>query len=146
MRPEEIGDWAAAGIEPVATVALGASADAHGQAIERAVETAKRIAARGGHAVVLVDGLDGAHPPVARKALAAARAIRDGGSLTIVAVASEPLGGETTVIAFDAALASTARFPALDLVASGTLRPELLVGARGGGRHRPGAGGGTGCS
>ena len=131
VRPEEIGDWAAAGIEPVATVALGASADANGQAIERAVETAKRIAARGGHAVVLVDGLDGAHPPVARKALAAARAIRDGGSLTIVAVASEPLGGETTVIAFDAALASTARFPALDLVASGTLRPELLVGPAG---------------
>jgi transcription termination factor Rho len=80
---------------------------------------------------VLIDGLDGAHPPVARKALAAARAIRDGGSLTIVAVASEPLGGETTVIAFDAALASTARFQALDLVPSGTLRPELLVGPAG---------------
>jgi transcription termination factor Rho len=131
VRPEELGDWAAAGIEPVASVTLGASADAHGQAIERAIETAKRIAARGGHAVVLIDGLDGAHPPVARKALAAARAIRDGGSLTIVAVSSQPLGGETTVVALDAGLASTGRFPALDLLSSGTLRPELLVGDAG---------------
>jgi transcription termination factor Rho len=131
VRPEELSDWAAAGIEPVASVALGASADAQGQAIERAVETAKRIAARGGHAVVLIDGLDGAHPPVARKALAAARAIRDGGSLTIVAVSSQPLGGETTVVALDAGLASTGRFPALDLLSSGTLRPELLVGDAG---------------
>jgi len=131
VRPEELGDWAAAEIEPVASVALGASADAQGQAIERAVETAKRIAARGGHAVVLIDGLDGAHPPVARKALAAARAIRDGGSLTIVAVSSQPLGGETTVVALDAGLASTGRFPALDLLSSGTLRPELLVGDAG---------------
>jgi transcription termination factor Rho len=131
VRPEEIGEWTAAGLAPVAAVALGASADAQGHAVERAVETAKRIAARGGHAVVLVDGLDGAHPPVARKALAAARAIRDGGSLTVVAISSAPLGGETTVIALDVALASTARFPALDLVASGTLRPELLVGEAG---------------
>ncbi len=131
VRPEEIGEWTAAGLEPTATAALGASADAQGQAIERSVETAKRIAARGGHAVVLIDGLDGAHPPVARKALAAARAIRDAGSLTVVAISSQPLGGETTVIALDVALASTARFPALDLVASGTLRPELLVGDAG---------------
>ena len=36
--------------------------------------------------------------------------------------------GETTVIALDAALTSTGRFPALDLVASGTLRPGLLTG------------------
>jgi transcription termination factor Rho len=65
---------------------------------------------------VLVDGLDGATHR-SRAGVAAARAIRDGGSGRSGAVASEPLGGETTVIAFDAALASTARFPALDLVA-----------------------------
>ena len=80
---------------------------------------------------MLVDGLNGVHPPAARKVLAAARNIVDGGSLTIVATASAPLGGETTVIALDPTLTSTGRFPALDLGASGTLRPELLVGDAG---------------
>jgi transcription termination factor Rho len=32
------------------------------------------------------------------------------------------------VIALDAALASTGRFPAVDLLQSGTVRPERLVG------------------
>jgi len=35
------------------------------------------------------------------------------------------------VIALDAKLTSVGRFPALDLVASGTVRPELLVGDAG---------------
>jgi len=35
------------------------------------------------------------------------------------------------VIALDGALASTGRFPALDLAASGTIKPELLVGEAG---------------
>ncbi len=51
--------------------------------------------------------------------------------MTVIAVSSAPLGGETTVIALDVALASTGRFPALDLLASGALRPELLVGQAG---------------
>ena len=49
----------------------------------------------------------------------------------MIAVASEPLGGETTVIALDRALTSTGRSPILDLLASGTLRAELLVGEDG---------------
>jgi transcription termination factor Rho len=130
-RPEELADWKAAGIEPVSFVSFAASPDAQAQAIERAVDTAKRVAARGGNAVVLVDTLCHVHPPAARRALAAARNIVDGGSLTIVATAYEAVGGETTVIALDQALTSTGRFPALDLVASGTLRAELLVGDAG---------------
>jgi transcription termination factor Rho len=63
--------------------------------------------------------------------MAAARDILDGGSLTILATASEPLGGETTVVTLDAALTALGRFPALDLAASGTLRPERLVGDAG---------------
>jgi len=134
VRPEEISEWKSLGDgfpDPAAGISFAASADAQGQAVERAVETAKRVAARGAHAVVLIDTLDGVHPPVARKALAAARNITEGGTLTIVATASAPLGGETTVIALDPGLTSTGRFPALDLVASGTLRPELLVGDAG---------------
>lgn len=131
VRPEELGDWTAAEIEPVAAVTLGASTDAQTSAVERAVDTAKRVAARGGNAVVLIDGLDGVQVQAARRALAAARNIVDGGSLTVVATASAPLGGETAVIALDVALTSTGRLPALDLVASGTVRPELLVGDAG---------------
>ena len=81
--------------------------------------------------MVLVDTLDGLHAPAARRTLAAARNITGGGSLTVIATSSKPLGGETTVIAFDRELTATGRFPALDLGASGTLRPELLVGQAG---------------
>ena len=130
-RPEEIGEWRAAGLEPAAVAPLGASADAQGQAVDRVLDVGRRIAARGGHAVVVIDALDDLPAHAGRRALAAARSIVDGGSLTVIAAATLPLGGETTVIALDAALTSTARFPALDLVASGTLRPELLVGEAG---------------
>jgi transcription termination factor Rho len=131
VRPEEIGDWKTAELEPVAELALAAPADSQAQAVERAVETGRRVAARGGHAVLLVDTLEYVSAPIARRALAAARNIVDGGSLTIIATAREPLGGETTVIALDAALAASGRIPALDLPASGTVRPELLVGEAG---------------
>ncbi len=131
VRPEELGEWKATEPAPVAALTLTASADAQAGAIERALDTAKRIASRGGDAVVLIDSLSALAPGVARRTMAAARDIADGGSLTIIATADEPVGGETTVIALDVTLTSTGRFPALDLVASGTLRPELLVGAAG---------------
>ncbi|HEV2752494.1 MAG TPA: transcription termination factor Rho, partial [Solirubrobacteraceae bacterium] len=132
VRPEEIALWRADGLpEPVASLSLAAAPDAQAQALERALDTARRVAARGGHAVVLVDSLGWVGPGAARKALAAARCIPDGGSLTVVAVASEPVGGESTVLALDAVLAATGRFPALDTLASGTLHPELLVGDEG---------------
>jgi transcription termination factor Rho len=130
VRPEELRD-VPAGVEPAAALSFAASADAQGQAVERAVDAAKRVAARGGDAVVLIDSLAALHAPVARKVLAAARNVDGGGSLTIVATAPDALGGETTVIALDATLTSTGRLPALDLVVSGTLRPELLVGEAG---------------
>jgi transcription termination factor Rho len=131
VRPEEAAEWKAGSLAPTAALTLAAGAEAQGQALERAIETAQRIAARGGHAVVLVDTLDGIAPAVARRALAAARAIVDGGSLTVIATATSALGGETTVIGLDAKRTAARNFPALDLSASGTLRPELLVGAAG---------------
>ncbi len=130
-RPEEIAEWGEDSAAPAAALSFAASADAQGQAVERAIDSAKRIAARGGNAVVLIDSLDALNPQAARRALAGARNLREGGSLTVIAVASEPLGGETTVIALDRALTSTGRSPILDLLASGTLRAELLVGEDG---------------
>jgi transcription termination factor Rho len=130
-RPEEIQEWQAGPLAPVAAVSFAASADSQGQAVERVLDAARRTAARGGHALVLIDGLDGLNAHAARKVLAAARSLRDGGSLTVIATASEPLGGETTVIALDRALTASGRQPILDLAGSGTLRLELLVGEDG---------------
>jgi transcription termination factor Rho len=127
-RPEEIAAWQQGPLAPAAALSLGASSDSQSQAVERALDGAKRVAARGGNAVVLIDTLDGLNPQAARKALAAARNLREGGSLTVIATATQPFGGESTVIALDVALTSTGRQPIIDLAASGTLKPELLVG------------------
>ncbi len=131
VRPEEIAQWGEGELAPAAALSFAASAEAQGQALERAIDAAKRVAARGGNAVVLVDRLDASAPQAARKALAAARNLQEGGSLTLIATASQAVGGETTIIALDANLTTTGREPILDLLASGTLRPELLVGEDG---------------
>jgi transcription termination factor Rho len=128
VRPEEIADWQEGSVAPTAALSFAASADAQSQAVEHAVDTARRVAVRGADAVVLIDSLDGLHPHVARRVLSAARNLSEGGSLTVIATASRPFGGESTVVTLDVALTSTGRLPALDLVNSGTLRPELLVG------------------
>jgi transcription termination factor Rho len=130
-RPEEIAQWREGPVAPVAALTFAATADSQDQAVERAIDAAKRVAARGGNALVAIDSLDGLHPHAARKAMAAARNLRESGSLTVIATAERPIGGETTVIALDAALASTGHQPILDLAGSGTLRPELLVGEDG---------------
>jgi transcription termination factor Rho len=134
-RPEEISDWSSdeAGTTPTptATSSLTAAEDAINASIEPVIDQGRRLAARGTDAVVLIDSLDGASRSVARKALGAARNIVNGGSLTVIATGSAPLGGETTVIALDAIRTAAGKFPAIDVLASGVLRPELLVGDRG---------------
>ncbi len=131
VRPEEIAVWREGPVAPAAALDLGASAELQGQTVEHVVDTAKRVAARGGHVLVLIDSLDCLPPHTARRILAGARNLVEGGSLTLIATATRPLGGESTVIALDVALTSTGRIPALDLAASGVVRPELLVGEDG---------------
>jgi transcription termination factor Rho len=129
VRPEEAADWTEPA--PVATVSFAASPDAQAQAVEQAIEQGRRVAARGGDAVVVVDTLEYVPPHLARRALAAARNIVDGGSLTVIATGAAPFGGESTVIALDAQLTALRRFPALDLAGSGTVRADALVGEAG---------------
>jgi transcription termination factor Rho len=129
VRPEEAGDWSDPA--PVATVSFAASPDAQAQAVEQAIEQGRRVAARGGDAVVVVDTLEWLPPHAARRALAAARNITDGGSLSVIGTAPTAFGGETTVIALDSQLTALRRFPALDLPGSGTLRADALVGEAG---------------
>jgi transcription termination factor Rho len=131
VRPEELGEWAASEIHPAAALSFATSPDAQAQALDAIVDQARRLAVRGTDAVVLIDALDAIAPHAARKLIAAARNLIDSGSVTVIATAPAPLGGETTVIALDATLASTGRFPAVDLAASWTMRAELLVGEAG---------------
>jgi transcription termination factor Rho len=129
VRPEELGDWSEPA--PVAAVTFAASPDAQAQAVDQAIEQGRRVAARGGDAIVVVDTLEYLPPHLARRALAAGRNIADGGSLTVIATGPAPFGGESTVIALDAQLTALRRFPALDLPGSGTLRADTLVGDAG---------------
>lgn len=127
-RPEEVTGWSDdTGVAPTNTALLGSSLDAQTQAIERAIDQAKRVAQRGTDAVVLVDSVAELAPHVARRLLAAARNLKDSGSVTIIATAPAPIGGETTLIALSAA-GGGARF---DLANSSTLKAELLVGPEG---------------
>ena len=132
-RPEEITEWSAEGAAspPEAASSLTAPDDVVNGSIETVIDQARRLAARGANAVVLIDSLDAASRSVARRALGAARNIVDGGSLTVIAAASAPVGGETTVIALDPVRTAAAKFPALDVLASVVIRAELLVGDRG---------------
>ena len=131
VRPEEVAEWQDGEPAPLASLTFAASADAQAQAVEQAIEQGRRVAARGGDAVVVIDTLELLAPAAARRALAAARNLAGSGSLTVLATAPAPVGGETTVVALDAGLTALRRFPALDLAASGTMRPELLVGDAG---------------
>lgn len=127
VRPEELTEWRGGPVEPAVSLTLSASADAQGQAVEAVVEQARRIAARGSDTVVLIDSLGAVPQQAARRALASARNLVDGGSLTVIATAPAPIGGETTVIAMEAALARTGQFPALDPAGTWTMRRELLA-------------------
>ncbi len=129
-RPEELPEWAAAELPLAVSTTLAVSGELQAQSIEHVVDAAKRAVARGGHAAVVIDALDNVPPHVARRVLAAARNVPDGGSLTIVAAARGPVGGETTIIGLDSAAAPVERRPVLDASVSGTLRVEVLVGAR----------------
>jgi transcription termination factor Rho len=127
VRAEEVSEWRSGPLAPSGALSLSSSPDAQGQLVDGAVDQARRLAARGAHTVVLIDTLEFVPPHTARRVLAAARKLVDGGSLTVIATAPAPIGGETTVIALDASLARTGQFPALDPAATWTMRRERLA-------------------
>ena len=131
VRPEEIAEWSAGPTAPAQTASFAQPGEVQEQAVYSVIDQARRIAVRGADAVVLIDTLQCLRVHTARGALGAARNLRDGASVTVIATAAEPIGGETTLITLDRALTAIGSFPALDLRASGTIRPELLVGDEG---------------
>ena len=131
-RPEELAEWRQGPVAPVVALTFAASPEAQragdragnrdGQASCRARRRCDRADRRSRRAAAAT---------VRASCSRRARKLSDGGSLTVIATAAEPFGGETTVIALDAVRANTGKLPALDLVSSGTLKPELLVGEDG---------------
>jgi transcription termination factor Rho len=126
VRPEELTEYKTLEYCRVAGETFAASHETQDAVIEQAVERGRRVAVRGGDAVLLIDTLDGLGAGMSRRALAAARNLRNAGSLTIIATAGAPLGGETTVVV----LADSGEPGTIDTSASGTLRSELLVAAK----------------
>ena len=146
-------------------------ADEHLMVAELVIERAKRLVEEGADVVILVDGLtrlarayDLAAPPTGRvvggavdaaamhptkRLLGAARAIEEGGSLTIVAsvlvdtgsradevVVEELQGALNLELRLDRRLADLRTFPAIDVVASSTRHEDRLVGDQAGARRR----------
>lgn len=126
-RPEELTDWTRDGGVAVTGGSFDRSVEAQAQAAELAVERAKRVAERGGHALVVIDSLESLPGGVARRVFGAARNIEDGGSLTVVAatgMAWEPQRQASTRVALDPPAADGS--PQVSATRSGTLRSDLL--------------------
>jgi transcription termination factor Rho len=97
--PEEATEWHRTEALEVTGGSFDRSPDAQAQAAELAVERAKRRVERGGHAVVLIDSLEGLPAGARRRVFGAGRATEEGGTLTVIATVgtdSEPLRWATT--------------------------------------------------
>ena len=120
VRPEELTAWKDVAHATTTGLSFAASVDAQETAVEQGAERGRRIALRGGHAVLLIDTLDGLGSGAVRRTMAAARNLRGSGSLSVVATARASLGGESTLI-------TLSPDGEIDPLASGTLRAELLT-------------------
>jgi transcription termination factor Rho len=122
VRPEEVTEWKRVEKLTVAGGGFDRPPDELAQIAESAVERAKRIAERGGDAVVIVDGLDALAPAAARRVFGAARNTEEAGSLTVVAATGS--AGELQRLATTRVVLTPEG--TLDAAASGTLRGDLL--------------------
>ena len=127
VRPEEVTEWRQDSEVSVAGGGFDRPVEEQAQAAETAVERAKRRAETGGHAAIVLDSLDALSPPVARRVFGAARALEEGGSLTVVAatgLAGEPQRLATTRIVLEPG--DPDPYPPSLAATSGTLRADRL--------------------
>jgi len=163
-RPEEVTDFRRNTPDDVEVVAssFDESSTRHVQVCEMVIEKSRRMVEFGEHVVILMDsltrmarayneemphsgkiltgGLDSNALQRPKKFFGAARAIEDGGSLTIIATALIDTGSKMDDIIFeefkgtgnselhlDRRLVEKRTYPAIDIAASGTRREELLL-------------------
>jgi transcription termination factor Rho len=161
-RPEEVTDMRRTIRGEVVAATFDQSPSDHTAVAELAIEHAQRMVESGRDVVVLLDsitrlgraynlasagrgktlsgGLDSAalHPP--KKFLGSARAMEEGGSLTIIATALVENGSAMDTVLFeeykgtgnaelklDRGIAESRLYPAIDVAASGTRHDELLM-------------------
>jgi transcription termination factor Rho len=125
-RPEELTEWTRDSGAAVTGGSFDRSGEAQAQAAELAVERAKRVAERGGDALVVVDSLEFLPAGVARRVFGAARNLEGGGSLTVVAatgMAWEPQRQASTRVSLDPPADGA---PQVSASRSATLRADLL--------------------
>ena len=122
VRPEEVTGWREAGFDAVGG-SFERSPEAQAQAAELAVERAKRLVERGGHAAVVIDALDALPPGVRRRLFGTARATEEGGSLTMVAAT----GDDREVLRWASTRLVLERPGQVDADASGTLAVNRLA-------------------
>jgi transcription termination factor Rho len=84
-RPEEVTEWRREVSVAVTGGAFDQAPEQQAQAAQLAVERGKRVAERGGDAVVVIDSLDGLESGLARRLFGAGRKLEEGGSLTVIA-------------------------------------------------------------
>jgi transcription termination factor Rho len=164
-RPEEVTDLRAA-LSPRGGLVYAASFDEvqerHAWLVQVTIERAKRVAEAGGHVVMLLDsltrlaraenltgramgrtlsgGIDAQALDTGRRAFGAARALEEGGSLTIMAACLVDTGSRQDDVVYEEfkgtgnmeiylsrELAQRRLFPAVDAVRSGTRKEELLL-------------------
>jgi transcription termination factor Rho len=125
VRPEEVADWRGVADVRVVGGAFDRDADRQTQAAVLAVERGKRIAERGGDAVVVVDSLASLDPRTAKRVFGAARKLEQGGSLTVIAAVGD--GGELLRLASTRiVLEPGGGDPAIAAAQSGAQRADLL--------------------
>jgi len=127
VRPEEVTDWARETGVPVTGGSFYRSPESQAQAAELAAERAKRVAERGGDAVLVIDSLESLAPGVARRVFGTARKLEEGGSVTVIAA---------TGMSWEAQRQASTRIgldppdkdgePQVSEARSGTLRADLL--------------------
>jgi transcription termination factor Rho len=127
VRPEEVTEWRRDSEVAVVGGGFDRPVDEQAQVAETAVERAKRKAESGGHAAIVLDSLDALPPHVARRVFGAARALEEGGSLTVIAstgLAGEPQRLATTRIVLEPG--TPGPHPPALAASSGTLRADRL--------------------
>ena len=127
IRPEEVTEWRRDSEVAVVGGGFDRPVDEQAQAADAVIERAKRRAESGGHAALVLDSLDALPPQAARRVFGAARALEEGGSITVIAATGA--GGEaerlaTTRIVLEAGDAGP--HPPSLAPGSGTLRADRL--------------------
>ncbi len=163
-RPEEVTDLRMSLPKAIMFASsFDEEVERHGHLAEMALERAKRLAEQGKDVVVLLDsvtrlaraynlgpsgggsrtlsgGMDASALTTARRIFGAARAIEQGGSLTIIATCLVDTGSRLDDVVYeefkgtgnmelhlDRALAERRIFPAIDITKSSTRKEELLL-------------------